>query len=75
MQTTNSTFWYNIVNSPKFILILILITSSESISSWGIQQCIVYLLNGNKEKNKIDKYLHILLLDRQIDERVISLLG
>ena len=37
--------------------------------------CIVYLLNGNKEKNKIDKYLQILLLDRQIDERVISLLG
>jgi len=39
------------------------------------QQCIVYLLNGNKGKNKIDKYLQILLLERQIEERVISLLG
>ena len=75
MQSTNSTFWNNTVNSPKFILILILNTSSERILSWGIQQCIVYLLNGNKGKNKIDKYLQILLLERQIEERVISLLG
>ena len=29
------------------------------------------LLNGNTEKNKIDKYLQILLLSRQIYEKFI----